>query len=262
MHSIGNILLRSLIFLAALLLLLDLIAVFAVSAGRNIGTYTGMLLCLLAIGYALFQPKIHHAISTFWQRGGMRRVSVIAVAILAVVIFLTALTETILMVSFSHRKAPKSDSPPVVVVLGCQVLNGQPSMLLSERINTAYEYLSAHPESPCIVSGGQGPDEIMSEAKCMYDELIRMGISPDRLYMEDRSTTTRENLAFSKEIMEREDLGDTVVLVTNSWHEFRAQLIAGSLDIPCGTEGAGTPVWLLPCNYLRELYAILYQVVL
>ena len=135
-------------------------------------------------------------------------------------------------------------------------------MLLSERIETAYSYLQSHPEAVCIVSGGKGTDEVMSEAKCMYDELTKMGISPERIYMEDQSTSTRENLKFCKEIMAKEDLGDTAILITNSWHELRAQMIAAELDIPCGGLGAASPWWLIPSFYIRELYGILYQIFL
>lgn len=262
MHrSIGNILFRAALLILALILLVDVLAVLAISAGSKLGGITGIVLCLAAIGYALFQPRIHQRCTLLWQKGGGSRVMLLLAGVLAVLIFLTAMTETIFMVRYSHRDPPKSDKPPVVVVLGCQVRNGAPSLLLSERIRTAYEYLSAHPECVCIVSGGQGPDESMSEAECMFRELTRMGIAPERIYPEDRSTTTRENLQFSKEIMERRKLGDTIILITNSWHEFRAHMIAESLDIPCGTEGADTPLWLLPCNYLRELYGILYQIV-
>ena len=67
--------------------------------------------------------------------------------------------------------------------------------------------------------------------------------------------------AEAREIMERENLGDTIVLVTNSWHEFRASMIASDIDLPCGNEGAATPPWRLPSNYLRELFGIAYQFV-
>jgi len=261
-QNIWNIVLRAVIFVLALVLLLDFLAVFASAAGRNIGGYTGIVLCIVVLLYTLFQPRVHRKISSMWRNAGVSRAFLIVAGILAVAIVLTAITETVFMVRYSRKEAPSSDSPPVVIVLGCQVRNGHPSLLLSERIETAYEYLSAHPECSCIVSGGQGPDEAMSEAECMYQELTRMGIDSDRIYKEDRSTTTRENLLFSKEIMEREGLGGTAILVTNSWHEFRAHMIADSLDLPCGTEGASTALWLLPCNYLRELYAILYQIIL
>ena len=90
-------------------------------------------------------------------------------------------------------------------------------------------------------------------------ELVKKGIEPSRIYIEGNSKTTRQNLKYSKELMEKENLGDTVVIVTNGWHEFRAYLIAKDLGLSCGTEGAPTPWWLFPANYTRELMAIVYQ---
>ena len=52
-----------------------------------------------------------------------------------------------------------------------------------------------------------------------------------------------------------------MLLVTNSWHELRAQMIANSQGIPCGGEGADTPIWLLPCYYFRELFGVIYQLI-
>lgn len=229
--------------------------------GWNLGTLSGFALSLLLMGYTHFYDRVNAAIIEHRKRSRVAKIAQNCAVFFAVLIVTYVITASIMMIAFAHRKAPESDRPPVVVVLGCLVVNDHPSSLLSERIKTAYEYLSANPDSPCIVSGGMGNNEQISEAQCMYQELVRMGISPERIYIEDRSTTTRENLAFSKEIMERENLGDTIVLVTNSWHEFRACMIASDIDLPCGTEGAATPPWRLPSNYLRELFGIAYQFV-
>ena len=229
--------------------------------GRNIITISGFLLSLLVLTYTIFFHKINHFIVRIRNRNKTAR-RAINVAITAVVLCLAyVITTTSLMFAYAYRKAPLSTRPPVVVVLGCYVADGQPSKLLAERIMTAYDYLTEHPECACIVSGGQGADELISEAECMYRELVKMGISSDRIYKEDRSTSTKENLIFSKAIMEKEDLGNTAVIVTNSWHELRASMIAADLDLPCGLLGAATPPWSLPSNYLRELAAIVYQMI-
>ena len=229
--------------------------------GRNIITISGFLLSLMVFTYTIFFHLINSWIVRIRNRNKPARCAVNVVITTVILCLAYVITATSLMIAYAYRKAPLSDRPPVVVVLGCYVADGQPSTLLSERIMTAYEYLSEHPECPCIVSGGQGDDESISEAECMYRELVNMGISSDRIYKEDRSTSTRENLDFSKEIMERENLGDTAVIVTNAWHELRASMIASDLDLPCGLEGASTPPWRLPSNYLRELAGIIYQLV-
>lgn len=252
---------RMVFFLSASAMLVLFLSEIVSGYGWNIGTLSGFALSLLVMAYTHFYHRINSAVIEHRQRSRAVKFVQNCAVFFAVLIVTYVITASVMMITFAHRKAPESDRPPVVVVLGCLVVNDHPSSLLAERIKTAYKYLNANPESPCIVSGGKGSDESISEAQCMYQELVRMGISPDRIYIEDRSTTTRENLAFCKEIMEQENLGDTVVLVTNSWHEFRASLIASEIDLQCGNEGAATPPWRLPSNYLRELFGIAYQFV-
>ncbi len=252
---------RAVCFLCASVMMCLFLSEILGGYGRSLGTLSGFCASVLIMVYTLWFNSINNLLLNI-RRKNMITKSILTAAFAAVLLGIAyVVTATSLMISFSHRQAPASDRPPVVVVLGCQVIGDQPCTLLSERIDTAYEYLCEHPESPCIVSGGQGSDEEMSEAECMYKELVNKGISPDRIYKEDRSTSTRENLQFSKEIMDKENLGDTIVLVTNSWHELRAGMIARDLDISFGTEGAPTPPWRLPSNYMRELFGIMYQFV-
>ena len=262
-HSILQIILRLLLGIGASFLIIDFAALLLLGASRSIGAVLGIFPCVLILLYAVFMPRVHAWIGKVWKNGNTGRIGLIAVASCIILLTVLFAIETVLMCIYSNKKAPESASgrPPVVIVLGCQVRDGHASTLLQARIDTAYDYLSAHPECSCILSGGQGPDEVISEAQCMYDSLVSLGISPERLYIEDKSTTTRQNLKFCKEIMERENLGDTAVIITNSWHEFRAQMIARDLDLPCGGVGAPTAWWLLPANYLRELLAIVYQFV-
>ena len=84
-----------------------------------------------------------------------------------------------------------------VVVLGAGVNGTVPSLSLRERLNAAYDYLVAYPEAVCVVSGGQGNGEDITEALCMFNDLTGRGIAPERVWMEDRATNTEENIRFS-----------------------------------------------------------------
>ena len=122
---------------------------------------------------------------------------------------------------------------PYIVVLGAQVRNSGPSASLQERIDTAYEYLTAHPSTVCIVSGGQGSDEPMSEAQCMYECLVNMGIPPERVIKEEQATSTWGNLTFSLDIIEAEtgSRPASVGVVSSEYHLFRTGLQAKELDL-------------------------------
>lgn len=138
-----------------------------------------------------------------------------------------------------------------LVVLGAQVRADGPSGVLRHRLDTACDYLAANPETVCVVSGGQGPNEPWSEAQGMADYLVARGIEPERIVLEDRSTSTVENLANSLALMGDEP--GNVGIVTNDFHVFRALGIArklGYADV-CGV-AAPSDAWALPNNVLRE----------
>lgn len=120
--------------------------------------------------------------------------------------------------------------PQVMVILGCRVMpGGEPSMLLQDRLETALDYLEEDPDILVVVSGGQGSNEPVSEAACMAGWLEERGISEDRIFQEDQSSNTKENLIFSKDLLAREgiDVGETdVLVVSNGFHLTRARMLA------------------------------------
>lgn len=152
-----------------------------------------------------------------------------------------------------------------VIVLGAGVNGTEPSLILSERIHKAYEYLTQNPEVICIVSGGQGPGEEITEAQCMFDRLTAMGIDPQRIWLEDKSTSTRENLRFSMELIE-EKTGSRptqAAVISNEFHLFRASLFAKEQGLDMVGVPAKTTWITLHANYfLREIVAIWYYVIL
>ncbi len=111
-----------------------------------------------------------------------------------------------------------------VIVLGAQVRGKRPSRALRRRLERAAEYARENPDTVLILSGGQGPDEGISEAECMRRYLTEQGIEEKRLLLEDKSTTTRENLRFSAKLLDKEE--DRVGIVTNNFHICRALMVA------------------------------------
>ena len=102
----------------------------------------------------------------------------------------------------------------------------RPSRILQERLDAADAYLSTHPDASCVLSGGQGADEEISEASCMYAYLREKGIEENRLILEDRSVSTAENMAFSRQIFEARGMGEKAVIITSEFHEYRARMLA------------------------------------
>lgn len=137
-----------------------------------------------------------------------------------------------------------------IVVLGAQVYENGPSPVLHHRLNAALDYLNANPDTICIVSGGQGYNEPFPEAEGMADYLIRQGIDADRILLETESSTTEENMLFSKALIEE---GSSVGIVTNNFHLFRGLQMARNAGITdaCGIAAGSNKVFLVN-NMVRE----------
>lgn len=128
----------------------------------------------------------------------------------------------------SQMQAEGEDNLDYIIVLGARVnKNGVPSKPLYWRIDAAEEYLRENPNTKAVLSGGQGSDEPMSEAQCMYDALIARGIDESRLILEDKSTSTGENIRFSLALIDEDA---TFGVVTNNFHVYRAVKIAEKLS--------------------------------
>ncbi len=131
--------------------------------------------------------------------------------------------------------------------------------MLLQRIMTAKRYLENNPSALCVVSGGQGDDELISEAECMKRVLMENGISEDRIIMEELSTSTDENIRFSIEKMRERGIDGSVTIVTNEFHQLRAQMLAEGYGLECFSLSAPTAKYLLPTYWLREWFGVCYQ---
>ncbi len=224
----------------------------------NSGNAAGLVFSALVVLYSLFYPQINPRIVGVWKKRSGRVLLCTAAALMVLVLLCTLCVGIGMLVAAGRRP----QGTETVVVLGCQVRADGPSRMLQERIDAAYAYLTAHDRAVCILSGGQGADEPMSEAECMRQALIARGIAPYRLIIEDKSTSTRENLEFSKVIIEERSLNPKVAIVTNNFHMLRAGQIAGELDMQYTAVPAKTTLVLLPTYAVREVFGVLYELFL
>ncbi len=146
-----------------------------------------------------------------------------------------------------------------MVVLGAGLHGSTPSKILSERIDAAYRYLASHPGVQCIVSGGQGQGEDLSEAQYMYNALTARGIDPARIWIEDQSTSTWENLQFTLALIEAQtgQRPEALGILSNEFHLYRAGLIAQQCGItPIGIPAETTYISLRINYFLREIAGV------
>ena len=156
--------------------------------------------------------------------------------ILIIGLLVVGITEAIIIkYSFGNPK----ENVDYIVVLGAKVNADGPSVSLWDRICAAYTYLDEHPGVIAVVSGGQGTDEPITEAECMFQELVELGIDPRRIWMEDEATSTWENMQFTLNLIE-EKTGQRPTklgVLSSEYHLFRASLFAKA----CGVEFVGIP---------------------
>lgn len=192
------------------------------------------LVCLGIIGVILFYTLMPLLGRVFPQ---FARVTTIVFTVLLLCgLALFSFTEYhIIQASFGTPDAEAE----YLVVLGAKVRDDGPSVSLWDRINAAADYLKAHEDTIAIVSGGQGEDEPITEAQCMHDELVKLGIDESRIWMEDKATSTDENMRFSLDLIE-EKTGtrpEKLAILSSEYHLYRSSLMAKKL----GIEFVGVP---------------------
>lgn len=184
-----------------------------------------------------------------------------AVSLLAAVCAAAVLV-TLGMMARAAGNRPPEDMPCTVIVLGCQVLeDGRPSLMLQKRIDAAYGYLSAHPDAACVASGGLDDSETVTEAQCIRSTLVSMGIDEGRIYLEDRSRSTEENLSFSAATIREQGLPQQAVIASDNFHQLRAAIWAERDGLTPYAAGCASP-WFLTAGYwAREAAALLCMAV-
>ncbi len=254
-----KILLRLLLFLTGSALIILDIGPFFISGEINIGLIAGVALGAVLILYALLFRRINSLIAKAFSHIPGRVILSAAALFLSAAVAVSGFTLANI-VKYSKETDKRTE---YIIVLGCMVNSTVPGRHLSARISRAYEYLTENPGSKAILSGGQGRGEDITEARCMFNELTARGISPDRLILEEKSTSTIENFENSRIILDAMGINiDEITVVTNDFHEYRASRFAARNNLKAYPYPAKT-AWTgyLPFAF-REIFAIGYQVYL
>ena len=140
----------------------------------------------------------------------------------------TAFLSILLGLVLGGAHASIDGSPRVMIILGCQLHDWGPSVMLQDRLDKALEYLEDHPDMTVVASGGQGENEPTSEAQGMADYLADHGFARDNIILETQSHNTNQNLRFSAQCLAEAgvDLRDGVIIVSNGFHLTRARMLA------------------------------------
>lgn len=212
------------------------------NAGSLVGAGFGLLTLLAGINFEKLGLK---------ERG-----------IVLLLIAVATLVAFFLMYAIYQKGKSRKSNAKIILVLGCRVRGLAPSKALQKRVDRAYYLLTNIPDSVAVLSGGQGSDELISEAQCMKNMLEDRGISSDRLYCEARSTSTDENIAFSSRLLGENGLSNEVYLVTSDYHQKRALMLCEKYGLIATPQSSKTKALHLPTFLLREMLGIVKDKIL
>lgn len=213
--------------------------------------HIGVIITLIAGVILIMLPFITRK-SGQSKRKLLRILKVILLVLVILGLVIGAIFE-IMILSVASRKTLSANT---VIVLGCQVRNDTPSLMLSKRINAAFEYLQQNPKAFCVATGGVGTNSIIAEGTVIKRELVAMGIDEKRIFIEDTSTNTIENIENANKIINDKKLDKDIVIVSDSFHQYRAAWYARENGLNPYAKNAKTP-WSLWFTYsVREMGGI------
>lgn len=177
------------------------------------------------------------------------------------------LLSTIVCAILSTRYKPAYDLD-YIIILGCAIRgDGTPTPLLRGRVDRALQFEKEQHDktgkhAKFVPSGGQGSDEVISEAESMKRYLMEQGVPEERIIKEDRSVNTLQNMAFSKKVIEGDagSLDDVNVgFSTTNYHVFRGYTLADRIRMKVEGLSAKTKLYFFPNAFIREFIGLLWE---
>lgn len=150
-----------------------------------------------------------------------------------------------------------------IIILGCGLRkDGSLTPLLKGRVDRALDFYHEQlnktgKEAVFVTSGGQGADEIISESEAMKRYLMECGILEKNILKEDKSSSTMENMSFSKKIIEENKPEAKVIFSTTNFHVFRSGLTSRRVKMKSVGIGSKTKWYFWPNAFVREFVGLL-----
>lgn len=230
----------------------------------HIGCIVGILLCLAVLFRTAF-ANVYHRIKRKMcaQKATKVLLRIIQIGASAVVVYCVVISAFMVyaMIPWS------SYDDATAIVLGAHVKKSGPSSVLWQRIDAAADYLNENPDTKAVVTGGQGDNEPISEAQSMYENIVKEGVSPDRIYIEDQATNTDQNIRFSLKIIDDNGLSCDIAIVSDSYHQLRARIIAHKNDSSLNITPVNTvnerpaAIAAYPSYFVREWLALPVEII-
>lgn len=170
---------------------------------------------------------------------------------------------TIIMAEIAVKHRPNYDKD-FMIILGCSIdKRGGLLPLLKSRTNRAIKFaweqeIATGKSMRYIPSGGQGPNEVISEGSAMEMYLLSHGAEHDEVFPEKKSRNTYENFAYSKKVIESvmPEVGAKVAFATTNYHILRSGILARYAGLEAEGIASDTKWYFWPNGFVREFVAI------
>ena len=258
-----SLIISPLVFLLALFLFIDSMVLIK-KEGKSFTNTLGILLGLFLAGMTIIGVSLYGILDRFMDVHSLtgHYISMFGESLIYTVLayFECMMLGTVICCKHAERHVPPLDRD-YLIILGCSIRkDGTPTPLLRGRADRALWFADKQKKETgkdvCFVaSGGQGTDEVVSEAEALGNYLVTKGVPKDKIILEDRSTTTRENMEFSNALIKERNKDAKIAFSTTGYHVFRSGNIAHSLGITASGMGSRTKWYFYTNALIREFLA-------
>ena len=243
-HSLSSVF-RNILFMTGIIFLIYGLIVLCILGPNRIFNFFYIAAGLFLILFSKCRDTMNDSV---------RKILSVIILLLAVVFIIV---ETIII---TYALKPSEKNADYVIVLGSQIRSDGPSIDFQARLDSAYAYFQENPDSKIICTGAKGPSEPVSEGQGGAEYLIMKGIPKEKILVEDQSFNTYQNLENAAKLISQEgkDPSETgIVVVSASYHLYRAHLLAKRIGFDSVTCKGGHGLWTLqPHYYTREFFAL------
>ncbi len=233
--------------------------------GKRFVNILGIILSFLMLGGELLLFAAQRGLSGSMPYEYVRAHDMLINIFAAIYLYFECMTIGIMIANaIVSRYRPEPDVD-FLIILGCAVRkDGTPSPLLQGRIDRALAFRREQLEKTgkelvFITSGGKGSDEILSESETMKRYLMANGIAESSIITEDRSTSTFENMKFSKAKIGERFSEAKIAFSTSDYHVFRSGLFARRVKMRAVGIGAKSKWYFWPNALVREFVGLLTE---
>ncbi|WP_314737393.1 YdcF family protein [Limosilactobacillus urinaemulieris] len=145
-----------------------------------------------------------------------------------------------------------------LIVLGAGLRHGKVPPVLAARLQQAVACWNLNRNATIIVTGGILRGEKLSEAKAMAKYLTTHGIPQDRIVLEEQAMNTWDNLQKCQKLLQKQaEPKQKIIVVTSSFHAFRAYNYLRKLKLSWSIVSSNTPWKLQPLTVIRDYLGII-----